>query len=355
MRLQFPSKGKTARGQENGESETAEEPKTSERHDRKRCLTRVSWTLKRKLILICIRYSKNAKALHMVLENADELPKYSWPKTSTNSGMNFYQSHHQIVEFHLYVTDVTERHDIAFTAGMKAYFIATDDPRQNFNEKDWEERKFASIQLKKHVPFFNEVMLCRHVDNMLNYFSGLLYEIFTSRPDTLRSSQKIEVSHVLEHASMESFIQAIAWRQVEELSYRSFKDLVKYFQEKFGLEILKDEAVLDALSESVEIRNLSAHNRCVVNKKFIAKSCVAADALGKRLTLSIDYVSGMVDLIFDVVHGIDKHAIEHLSLPTVGAPAPPQGQVTPQHGPPAGYGWGGTMTFPRPKVETAGS
>lgn len=59
-----------------------------------------------------------------------------------------------------------------------------------------------------------EMMLCRAVDNYLCYIAGLLTQIFTHRPEALRSAEKITVDEVLQHTDMQDVIKYIAEQKV---------------------------------------------------------------------------------------------------------------------------------------------
>jgi hypothetical protein len=73
------------------------------------------------------------------------------------------------------------------------------------------------------------LMLCSAVDNFQTYLSEMLQAVFTSRPETLKSSEKVEVQEVLQYASIEEFIEASAERKVQNLTSRGFPKLRDYF------------------------------------------------------------------------------------------------------------------------------
>ena len=165
----------------------------------------------------------------------------------------------------------------------------------------------------KHIQFFLETMLVRHVENYLNYLSGLLFEIFTQRPETLRSSESLDAAMVFSHASMDDLIRTQAQRRVESMSYRSFQDLAAYFTDRFGLQLFPDEQ-MGPILEAIETRNISVHNRCVINQRYIKRTGSDESLLGQLRELSTEDVEYLVPLLAKAVGRLDKDARKKLKL-----------------------------------------
>ena len=69
--------------------------------------------------------------------------------------------------------------------------------------------------------------------------------------------------------------------KVDSLSYSSFSNLVGFFQKRFKIAIA-NELEIKLIHEYIEIRNISVHNRCFINKRFIASMNLDASHLGKK-------------------------------------------------------------------------
>ena len=141
-------------------------------------------------------------------------------------------------------------------------------------------------ELKNHRQFLLEVLLVRHVENYLNYLSSLLRIILTARPETLRSSEKIDLEVVFRHSTLEDLVKTVAERKVESLSYASFGDLSIYFKDKFGITLVSDHE-MEALVEAIECRNISVHNRCVVNHRYLARVSKTSYKFGQVRSLGV--------------------------------------------------------------------
>jgi hypothetical protein len=181
------------------------------------------------------------------------------------------------------------------------------------SEAKWSERVQAGDLLVEHRQILIEIMLVRHVENYLSYLSLLLYEIFTQRPETLKSSDKVEVASVLSHDSIEGLIRSVAERKVESLSYQSFNDLSLFFEERFNITLLGGKEFSDMV-ETIEIRNISVHNRCVINSRFVTRTRGDEDTIGKRKELFFDTLDSLIPMIAKSVVAVDKRARSHLGL-----------------------------------------
>jgi hypothetical protein len=69
----------------------------------------------------------------------------------------------------------------------------------------------------------------------------------------------------------EQDIRALAERKVDGLSYSSFLDLSQFFEERFHLTLVDDKDA-QFVTEAIEVRNISVHNRCIVNRRYRQKT-----------------------------------------------------------------------------------
>jgi len=169
------------------------------------------------------------------------------------------------------------------------------------------------VELAYHRQFFVEILLARHVENYLNYLSSLLYEIFTQRPECMKSNEKVDFEFVLGHGSMETLVRGIAERKVETLSYSSFSALQEFFEEHFGLSICPTEHA-DVVNEAIETRNIAVHNRCIINRRYVEKTGKGRDRISKRRVLHSDDLESLVPILFWAVKSLDQAARKHLKI-----------------------------------------
>lgn len=240
------------------------------------------------------------------------------PKLGTGAFKDFALSWMQIQDFLNFVLLMAAQIDGSAKSAHNALLGFEPDPqKKNEMEARWKARKPALRQIAENRQFLSEVILVRHVENYLNFLSSLLFRIFTQRPETLRSNETVKFEDVLKHDSLESMIGFLAQKKVESLSYTSLEELDAYFSEKFSLEIVskKDRQFLN---DAVEIRNISVHNRCRIDTKYLRKTGAAkpvdTSQVGNTKQLGIDDLDKLVPMLFASACRLDKQARKQLKL-----------------------------------------
>lgn len=236
------------------------------------------------------------------------------PKTGTTACREFFLSWGEInVFFHLildmvgYIEEEADREFDALLGG------ASDDEELERLVQERESWQGPAVLLYERQQFLFEIILVRHIENYLNYLSGLLFDIFTQRPDTLKSSDTVTLETVLSHDSMDDLIRAIAQRKVDSLSYQSFDKLVAYFTEYFGLALFPQRQAA-SVAEAVQTRNISVHNRCIINERYAKKTGAAGSLIGCRRDLSMEELATLVPLLANGVRRLDGEARKKFKL-----------------------------------------
>lgn len=236
------------------------------------------------------------------------------PSSGTTAAIDYFGSFRQINSFLQFLLYMAGHIEHSAEHAHKTLLKITDDPGEKAKLlKEWEARRSPIEDLKVHRQFLMEVTLVRHVENYLNYLSSLLREIFLARPEVLRSSDKIELETVLRHDSIEDLVRTVAERKVESLSYTSFTDLADYFHERFHITLVPDSerpTVIDA----VETRNISVHNRCIINSRFVSRTGGGADHVGKLKGLWIQDIEKIARFLAESVKRVDTEARKRLRV-----------------------------------------
>ncbi len=160
----------------------------------------------------------------------------------------------------------------------------------------------------------NQMIVCRCVDNFLTYLSGILFEIYISKPETLRSSEKIEISTVLSFENYEQLVHNIAERRVNELSYKGVEDIADDLLKTIGFNLFDTNDELNKVSRAVQIRNLITHNRSVVNKRALSKCSALGFEIDEAIILSPEDVKTTYELFNSIVSKIDGRAVSKFKL-----------------------------------------
>ena len=235
------------------------------------------------------------------------------PRTGTVAAREYYSTASSIGRFFNWLMHLAGFADHVRKTAASALAGVADSEEEKRQYEESLKKPGVIDELKRHRQLLLEVVLVRHVEAFLNYLANLMFEIFTQRPETLRSADKVEVSRILQHATIKEVVHELARRKVDGLAYSSFSDLVAFFDERFGLYVVTAEE-LDTVREAIETRNISVHNRCIINERFIARTGAAAERLGTVRELYIDEVEKLVHTLGKSVRTLDQRARRKLKI-----------------------------------------
>jgi hypothetical protein len=235
------------------------------------------------------------------------------PGIGTTASQDFYNTYLRIDSFFLWILYMARRIDEMEEADNKLLEVLHDSKvDEEIKERRAKRKKMIDV-VKDNRQFFLETALVRHVENYLNYLASLLFEIFTQRPETLKSSEKIEISTVLDCESISDMVRVFAERKVESLSFSSIKELYDFFKERFKLELFPANLIATVV-EAIETRNISVHNRCIINKRYVLKTGCDSELIGKRKELTISELNEFVSVFLESVKALDEKARSKLKI-----------------------------------------
>lgn len=237
------------------------------------------------------------------------------PSVGTPSCRVYFETSLEIVAFKMMVLDAIIGFD-KYAEGLKKVLeraFQNDIEYLDEMKEYWENRKDPLEHLRNRKQFFFEIIIVKQMENYLHYLSSLLNEIFTQVPSTLKSKKTVKVEEILSHSSLEELIESIAERKVESLSYSSFWKLREYFEDKFNLEICSREAI-GTFVEYSELRNISVHNRCRVNERYLERTGTERFSLGEKRSITAADVYTLIDVLSESVKEIDASARNKWSL-----------------------------------------
>ncbi len=245
------------------------------------------------------------------------LKPFSIPKTGSQSAKEFYDSWGAINRLLNFVVLLAGRSYESRKIAQKALIdVERDELKKKEMEARWTGERTAIDELKENRQLLIETILVRHIENFTNYLSKILYEIFLARPETLKSSDKVEISKVLEHSSIESLIIELAEMKVDSLSYSSMVKMSDFFDERFGIKIAND-ADLKLIAKYIEIRNISVHNRCYINKRYIFRVGLGEELLGRKKELYSGDLDIIVPKLIAVVKSLDEAIRRKMKVKTI--------------------------------------
>ena len=205
------------------------------------------------------------------------------------------------------------------TSGRINELIATLEPKYAKSVK--EEFEPVVYKFSRHRQLVNEIMLSRAVESFDLYVVSIVRDLFLAKPEMMKSEGTIDVSTVIESGTYEEIVYRIAERKLHELTYKSLGDLRKFVLGRSGVDLFKSEEIFDIALTSSEVRNLIAHNDCVVNKVFRTKtkdsrSLPDVSDTGK-VNISDEWLRHACYALDGIVFDFDQAVIEKFQLQTL--------------------------------------
>ena len=111
------------------------------------------------------------------------------------------------------------------------------------------------------------ILFASCADTFETFMSGLLYEVYLAKPETLRSDAPVKVKDVLERADMDEFITWYAKEKLKKLQRGSVKGFIA---ENRTIKSLKafDDTRVGEIEKILQIRHLYTHQNGIVDDKF---------------------------------------------------------------------------------------
>jgi hypothetical protein len=198
------------------------------------------------------------------------------PELATAPCARYFDSEEEILAFLL--------HFIKWTA---------DPDLQKFESGEYSGPGQGILQLIRFGRVVMEMLLVRATDNFLTYVSELLALVFTTRPETLKSTETVRLEEILQYSTMEDLVQHLAERRVERLSYQGMRDLQKDLADRLGFELFVSAESLSHAIRIIEVRNLIVHNRGIVHRLFQTRTGDSKVVVGSPVEVNMQ--NTMVD------------------------------------------------------------
>jgi len=176
-----------------------------------------------------------------------------------------------------------------------------DNYQQNNLEKNNQELKI----LKR-------ILFSSCVDNFETYLSNLLYEIYLSNPNTLKSEEMIEVSTVLSCSDIQEFIILFANKKIQKLQKGSIKGFIKENKQISDLGIMNKNEDIEAIEKILQIRHLFSHKNGIIDEKFLRY--YPDFKIGQEMILSIVEICEKLRYLINTSKKIDEAAIQKYNL-----------------------------------------
>ena len=175
---------------------------------------------------------------------------------------------------------------------------------------------FEPVNIKL-VRQFSELIRILGLFYLVTIFEGylvdIIQEILVTHPDALKSAKQLTAEEVLTLGRRKQIVSYLAEKEVEELQYSSFETVVKYFEDKFNINLNTSVVSPEQITEILATRNIHIHNKGKINQRFrkLVKSSTLRLGTYKRITR--EYLQHAISCISTIVSFIDTEARRKIS------------------------------------------
>src|SRR5262249_48179980 len=143
-------------------------------------------------------------------------------------------------------------------------------------------------------------------------------------PRILTSKQEnISYEELFEFTSFEEVIRSIIEKKVARLGFEGFKKISDWAKNK-GIPIVVSDTDFPAVVELIACRNIIAHNRCIVDERYLEMVANSRFKLGERRTINLNELFPGFIILGKVVLETDFSAAKTFGLSYAGLTAPDQ-------------------------------
>jgi hypothetical protein len=171
--------------------------------------------------------------------------------------------------------------------------------------------------LKENGQAFLEMFVSRLVDNFQKYLVDVIREILRSKPAMLSTRQQtITLEELLKYERIEDLVHDVIERRVNSLSYEGFSELQRWCVER-GIQIKVSASRQADVVELIATRNIIAHNRGLIDERYIRNVAWSKLKIGTCRVLYGEYLFEAFSLLGGIVYKTDTAARSKFGLPAV--------------------------------------
>ncbi len=167
-----------------------------------------------------------------------------------------------------------------------------------------------------YEPLVCQMVLCRVVEMYLAYLTKILVEVFRARPETLlfdSEEQNERIDFILQYATRDELVSALAEKRVEKLSYTGTRALAAYFR-RMKLPLIHSEQCMSTLVRLIELRNVIVHNNGVMSADFLKRWRDCPATAGENIALDMTSTGEARIFLANCVGDLDSRAISKFGL-----------------------------------------
>jgi hypothetical protein len=155
------------------------------------------------------------------------------------------------------------------------------------------------------------ILFASCADTFETFMSGLLYQIYLAKPETLKSDAPVKVKDVLDRADMDEFITWYAKEKLKKLQRGSVKGFIAENQTIKLLNAFDDTRVAE-IEKILQIRHLYTHQNGIVDDKF--RHYFPATTVNDEYPMTLDEFLKSFEYLAEAVEAVDEAARKAFNL-----------------------------------------
>ena len=162
------------------------------------------------------------------------------------------------------------------------------------------------FEVETYEPYFCFLAYTRSMDNFVSYLKDILIEVMNKKPELLKSNELESVEFILSFNNMEDLKKTLIDRKIEKLLYKGIDELLKYFKDRLGLDLVHDTGDKMVLNQMIKQRNLIVHNRGIISNTFAKEFPQYEKNIGDTIQFNYKQISKINILLNNVLVEFDE-------------------------------------------------
>ncbi len=183
--------------------------------------------------------------------------------------------------------------------------------------KSLESSDGAIAQLSKFGIYTSRNLTNAIVDTTLWYLAAIIQQCAKKQPQIIKSGQSVKIEEIFDIRTKREIIDYLIERKLNSLSYGGLSELERYIADVLGLQVFSDDLSRQKLNLLIQLRNVNAHNRGIVNRVFLERTKrngVFDFEIGKRAHLEFDQLVLLSEAAIKVCISFDQKTSEKFGI-----------------------------------------
>lgn len=171
-----------------------------------------------------------------------------------------------------------------------ASFKTLHQQNEKKDQKSSDEFEMIKLIMRSHFQseFIVQMVYIYYFTLFDAYISDSLEIIFSNNPKSLKTNKKsLSIEELLNFTDINDLHSAIVEDELHTFGYLSFKEQIKYLNEKFNFQFTEN---IDFIRQRIAIRNLLVHNKGLINGQFLKDFPKSEHEFGDKIILSPRFI-----------------------------------------------------------------